>query len=292
MKCTGRIPQCTADRLFNGYSRLANDSSSLNHSDLVTRIRQWLAISILLATTLLNSHGQTLPDWLVKHPSGTPPRLGVLDDARFLARDPHVIDRINSEIVKLHEDHGFRIHLVILSTLIGTTPQDQADQLWRIWLPRENGLVIVFESDTRTFGFGQGKDGNPLNDRNPKQIPTFEIRSILNRALIPADQKLSTEDYFQAVVGNIVSSLNGYFVSRRQAPSSQRSVRIALLFIGGASLLGLGAIGAGALVRYSRLTHARGFQFPPTEVRERLGAPCGASVTSRRFAPPTLAPPG
>lgn len=255
------------------------------------RIRQWLAITLVLAATLFYCHGQTLPDWLAKHPSGTPPRLGILDDARFLSRDPQVIDHINSEIVKLYEDHGFRIHLVILSTLIGTTPQDQADQLWKIWLPQGNGLVIVFESDTRTFGFGQGKDDNPLNGRNSQQTPAFEINAILNRSLGSADPKLPTEDYLKTVVGDIVGGMDGYFESRRKPPSSQRSVRTALLFIGGIALLGLGAIGAGGLVRYSRLTRGLSFRFPPADVPERLGAPCGASVTSRRFAPPAMDPP-
>jgi hypothetical protein len=64
-----------------------------------------------------------------------------------------------------------------------------------------------------------------------------------------------------------------------------RSLRFALLTIGGLALLALLAIGIGALARMRSMAGTRVFRIPPVDLPERLGAPCGGSVTSRSFRP-------
>jgi hypothetical protein len=252
----------------------------------VTRIKQSLAIVFLMAVTLLPGAGQALPDWLARHSGGTAPAVGILDDARFLDRDPATAERITAGIAKLEKDHGFRIHLIIVSTLIGTTAQEQANELRRNWLPDDNGLIIVFESDTRIFGIGQDMDGNPLADRKPDTVPAYETAAIVSRALDGADGGLPTGAYLESITGGMVEGFDRYFISRREGPPPQRSVRLALLAAGTVSLLGLGAIAVGGLIRHSHQTRGRRFLFPSSDLPERLGAPCGAAVTARNFAAP------
>lgn len=65
-------------------------------------------------------------------------------------------------------------------------------------------------------------------------------------------------------------------------------MKITLLVIATLSLLGLGAIGLGGLLRHSRLAGIQSFRLPPVNLPERPQAPCGGGVTARRFAQPTL----
>ncbi len=63
-------------------------------------------------------------------------------------------------------------------------------------------------------------------------------------------------------------------------------MKTGMLIVGTVSLLGLGAIGVGGWVRHSKMAGARSFRFPAVDRPERLEAPCGGSVTARRFAQP------
>ncbi|MES2476003.1 MAG: TPM domain-containing protein [Verrucomicrobiota bacterium] len=249
----------------------------------MTSIKPWLAIPILLVATLLPSQSQLLPDWQAQHAAGSTPEIGILDNARFFSRDQETLARINAGIVQLNGDHGYRIHLVIVNTLIGTTAQEQANELRRVWLPEGNGLVIVFESDNRNFGVGQDMDGNPLVDRNPHSVPAYETSAIVSSAIANTDGQLSTPAYLESVMGGLVGGFDRYFINRQKGPPSQRSVRIALLGIGAVSVLGLGAIATGGLIRHTNLTRSRRFHFPASALPERLSAPCGALVAARRF---------
>lgn len=87
------------------------------------------------------------------------------------------------------------------------------------------------------------------------------------------------------LMGKLAGEFDGYS-KLRDTPPAARSMKIGLLVAGTLSLLGLGAIGVGGLVRHSYLAGARSFRFPAVDRPERLGAPCGGQVTARRFAPP------
>lgn len=100
-------------------------------------------------------------------------------------------------------------------------------------------------------------------------------------------QALSEPNGNQApFVANRAGEFDGHFKRRKTPPPAARSMKTGMLIAGTISLLGLGAIGAGGLVRHSKMAGARRFRFPPVDRPERLEAPCGGSVTARRFAPP------
>jgi hypothetical protein len=84
----------------------------------------------------------------------------------------------------------------------------------------------------------------------------------------------------------LVQETSGYFKRRDSPPPAERSLRTSLLGIGALTLLALTALGLGWLIRHSAKPQARSFRFPVVDRPERLGAPCGSSVTSSHFAAP------
>ena len=250
------------------------------------RLKQWLAFPVLALVMILTARGQSLAEWLAKNPNGNPPASAILDENRILGRDPDRMKRISESIRKLATDHGFRIYLVVEPVLIGTTAQEQASELRRMWLPDGDGIVVVFETDSRTLGIGQDLVGNPEPAETHPRVPSFETTAIINRALAAVDGTQDAENYLETAVTKLAGEFEAYFIRRGEPPPKERSVRIVLLVVGSIALLCLGLIGAGALVRYSSMARVRSYRFPVVDRPERLGAPCGGSVTARRFGRP------
>jgi hypothetical protein len=173
---------------------------------------------------------------------------------------------------------------VVEPVLIGTSVQELANDLRRFWLPDGAGVILVFETDSRMLGVGQEMIEEPDQKAATGHVPNFESTAILSQAVISVNRNLPTEAYLEAFVGKLVEGLNNYFNRRETPPSNQRSVRTALLVVGGLALLGLAAIGAGGLIRYSSMARVGIFRFPVVDRQERLGAPGGGSVTARRFS--------
>jgi hypothetical protein len=253
----------------------------------VIRLNHWLAIWLCWGGFALLLHAQALPEWLSKN-AGTkpPPAFGVVDESNFFNRNSGAFNRISEQLRKLELDHGCRIYLVVEPVLIATTPSELAAELRQAWVPDGNGLVLVFESDSRQLGIGRDLTSRPDPSGNLSRIPSHEISAILARATESADTKLAPEPYLEALVNSLAREYEGYFKRRSTPPPPERSMRIGLLVIGVLAVLGLGAIALGALVRHSSMAASRRFRFPVVDRPERLGAPCGGSVTTRRFAPP------
>jgi hypothetical protein len=115
-------------------------------------------------------------------------------------------------------------------------------------------------------------------------VPTHETVAILARAREATDPKLAPEAFLEALMGNLVREFDTYFERRKAPVPAGRSLRLALLTVGGLTLLALGAIAVGALVRLPSMAGTRTFRFPRVDRPERLGAPFGGgSVITRRF---------
>lgn len=251
----------------------------------MTRLRQWLAIPLLIGALMLHGQGQVLRERIQVPTRPPPPEHGIADNNQVLSKDPDAVKRIAARIHQLEQEQGFKIYLVVEPVLIGSSVQELANDLRRDWLPEGNGIVLVFESDTRKIGIGQDMLGDPHRAENPARIPSYETTAIVNRAIPSENGALAPEVALETVVDNLANGFTNHFVRRGAPPPSARSVRTALLVVGGLALLGLGLIGAGGLIRHSSMTRIRVFRFPVVDRPERLGAPCGGSVTARRFAP-------
>lgn len=251
------------------------------------RLKHWLAIFLCLGFLSLQARAQALPEEISNTGTESPPPFGVLDKDGFLNRNPGALKRISDNVRKLDQDHGYQIFLVIEPLLIAGSASERASELRQAWLPEGNGLVVVFESDTRTIGIGRDIADDPNPAGHPSRVPSYQTLSILARASEATDSKLPPEAYIETVMENMTAGFGDYFVRRDTPPPPERKMKIALLVVGTLSLLGLGAIGVGGLVRHSSMTPVRRYRFPVMDSLERLGAPCGGNVTARRFAPPS-----
>jgi Txe/YoeB family toxin of Txe-Axe toxin-antitoxin module len=249
----------------------------------VNRLKHGLAIFACWAALLFHVHGQSLPEWLSKTTASKPPDFGILDRSGVFHRDSGTFKRISELIRQMEQDHDYQIYLVVEPVLIAASAPEMAAELRQAWVPDGNGLVVVIESDSRHLGIGRELTGSA---ENPLRVPSHELTALLNRALEAADSKLATEAYIENLMEKLTGELNGYFKRRATPPPAYRSVKFGLLVAGTLALLGLAAIGLGGLVRHSSMARVRSFRFPTVDRPERVGAPCGANVTARRFARP------
>jgi hypothetical protein len=240
----------------------------------------------LIAPLLLAGRmaGQELPEWLAGTSNARPPDFGVRDESGFFNRNSGAMKRISDQLRQLEADHGFRIYLLVEPVLIASSAPELAARLQEVWVPDGNGLVVVYEADNRSLGFGRDMDDRIGPDPPPAAVPTHETAAILMRARDATEANLAPEVYMETMMGNLVREFDGYFERRRAPAPAGRSLRLALLTVGGLTLLALAAIGVGALVRLPSMNAAKTFRFPVVDRPERLGAPFGGGcVITRRF---------
>lgn len=247
-------------------------------------LQYWLTVWIFLGASALSGTGQDLPGWFTKDNIPKPPDFGIRDESGFFNRNSGALKRISDQIRQLEADHGYRIYLIVEPVLIASTPQELAAQLRQAWLPKGDGLVVVYESDSRRLGLGRDFGGGPDSADPVCRVPTHETAALLQKAMAATDLNLAPEAYIETLMGNLVGEFDGYF-DRRAAPRpTGRTLRIGLLTLGALALVALAAIGVGALVRLPSMATSRKFRFPLVDRPERLGAPCGGgNVTTRRF---------
>jgi hypothetical protein len=239
---------------------------------------QMTRVFLILSAIMPCGRGEALPEALAR-----PPESGVLDTGGLFQRDAAALERVRSKIRKLHQEHGYRMYVVVEPVFMSGTPAELAARLQDAWLPDGNGIVIAFESDSRTLGFGRDVGEKPESALSEALVPTHEASALLREVLAHTDNKLAPAPYLEMLVGNLVSGFNDYFQRRAAPPPPGRSLRFALLTIGGLALLALGAIMVGAVSRMQSVAGSQTLRFPSVDQPERLGAPSGASAVSRSF---------
>lgn len=235
---------------------------------------------LIWAAVPLPVSGEALPESLAH-----PPESGILDAGGLFQRDAAALERIRGKILKLHQDHDCRMYVIVEPVFISTTPTELAARLQDAWLPDGDGLVIAYESNSRSLGFGRDVGEKPESAISEALVPTHETAALLRQAVAHTDASLAPAAYLETLVGNVASGFDDYFQRRSAPPPPGRSLRFALLMIGGLSLLALGAIAVGALSRMQSVAGSRTLRFPCVNQPERLSAPCGAEVVSRSFRP-------
>jgi len=239
-----------------------------------------LGMAALFASAV--THAQDGPEAIDKwNPPPPPPASGLMDDGGLFQRNPSIAEHICDRLTELHERHGFRIHLVVEPVLMTTTPPDLAESLRLEWLPDGDGIVVVYESDTRRLGIGRLMVEDPAGD-GPR-VPTHVSAVIINEVLAATDKSLPSQAYLEALAGNLTSAFDDYFQRRALGPPREQSRLLAWAVIGVIAFLGLCALGVRALTRLKSVSGIRTFHFQPVDRPERLQAPAGASVTTRSF---------
>lgn len=217
-----------------------------------------------------------------------PPVNGLLDEDGVLARHSSMARGISRRLSELEHDHGFRLYLILERSLLSTNPSDLAAGLQQAWLPDGGGLVLVFESDTRVLGFGRGLEAAEGMINDPAAIPSYELVGIVSNSLDAAKDIETSELYLEKVVAELSSNIDAYFLRKAEPVAKSRSLRLALITTAALTLLALAGMAVGWLLGKSERRHRQVRRFPPSDIPERLGAPYGASVVTRSFAPGSL----
>ena len=205
----------------------------------------------------------------------TLPANGFSDEGGVLGTEPAAAQRIIGLIRELREMYGYRLFLIIESSLISTNPSDLAARLQQEWLPEGGGLVLVYESDTRQMGFGRSLESADGVVENDAGVPSYELVAIVSEALEGLEGSETAEVHLETIITGISTGLGGYF-ERKQAPiDGSRSLKLALVTIGALSLLALCGMGLGWLMGKADKRQSEKRVFPPLEVPERLSAPYG-----------------
>lgn len=247
-----------------------------------------LSMMIFLGATL-PGNSQLASGWESSGDDILPPRpvSGVLDDSRILNRDPESYRSLVEGIRSLREKYGFELYVVVRPVLIGSTVSDLAAKLQKAWLPDGNGLVVVYETDRRNLGFGRGLE-TPIEggSRHPGEVPAYKTLGLISEVMDTLDPQAEPDVYMKNLVTKLLQKYREYFLQRDAPGPADRNLKVALVIAGVACVLGLGALGLGALARRADASDARkSYVFPPVEIPERLGAPYGGGkISSRRFS--------
>ena len=235
---------------------------------------------------LASGFSQTMPEIVgLGEPSGAPPETGVRDDAGMFHRQPSVLARITETVQQLRDEHDFHLYLVIESVLVSGDVQSMAADLQKRWVPKGNGLVLVFERDTKQLGMGNHYEQVFGTDKPSGQVPTYVSVEIVSRAISGVNKDVPAEVFLEDLISRLAGGYNGYFQQEQVPVPGGRNLRLGLLIIGSVAGLGLVLLGAAWLVnRADRGGSRKCFFIPETEAVERLGAPYGGGeVSSRRF---------
>lgn len=245
------------------------------------------AVAMALWTAWICTAGaQHMPEWQSGAGVPPPPEFGVRDDTDFLGKDSGAKRRISDRLRKLEETHGYRLFLIVEPVLIGTSAPELAEELRAGWLPKGEGMVVVFEADTRALGIGQDLAAGIDIDNPQAGIPNHEATAAVSHALVAAgDPKADPAAFIETLTMKIADGIDDYYQRRSAPPPPGRSLRVNLLLVGGIALLTLGAVLAAHFTRRADTGSGAELQFPESRRPERLGAPFGGGhIASRSFA--------
>lgn len=252
----------------------------------VNNWRRWLLLIGFWLGSLVCGQGQTFELARTEDQIAPAPADGVVDQAGLGHRNPALIAKLKEDIRRLRDDHGFHLYVVLESVLVSGNSQLVANRLRRSWIPNGDGMVLVFELDTKSLGIGQSfeQEADPTK-APPGQVPSYETMAILEEARDVVNADNSSEAMMESFVGKMVAGYNEYFTRKNAPVPQERTVKVGLIIVGAAAALALLGMLAALLVKRSdRRGGGRCYYFPEVQMSERLGAPYGGGeVSSRRF---------
>lgn len=218
-----------------------------------------------------------------------PPNL-VLDEARLFARHSERLEAIAGSLAELEKKHNYRLYFAIYDTLIGRTLEEQATALQQKWLGTQPGAVLLLESDSFKWTYGQAapleqevEPGHKVQRDRPTDLSSIDEQSInrnLDQALLAVAKDRQA---FAETLGTGVAREIGTLLDQRAASSAGpgRS-RMVLLSIGLIAALGLVALLVAAALKRVEAKAKERYVFPKVGVGLRLGAPYGGGKISTR----------
>ena len=217
----------------------------------------------------------------------------ILDEARLFARQPERLQAIATALAALEEKHnGYRLYFAIYDSLIGSSPEDRAEALQKKWLGEQPGAVLVLESDSFRWAYGQApplkqeaEPGNIVERERPTGLSELDKQNIhrnLEQALLPLVNK-DRQAFAETLGPGVAREISALLDQRAAVPAGGRS-RMVLLSIGLLAVVGLVALLVVAALKRVEARSRERYVFPKVTVGIRLGAPYGGGkVGTREF---------
>lgn len=242
---------------------------------------RWLRVIAVWLMVVSPGFSQATNFWLSGTPLPTAPASMVLDRADLLSRTPGLQNNVSNRLLELKQEHGFSLYLVIQSGLESDSPLTTASALQDTWVPDGNGIVVVYETDSKRVGFGRPYLKDPVFS---DKLASFEMVTVISEAVHRIDRSLADEQIVVQLTEYLCDGFRDRIVENAAPPPAGRSLRLGLFMTGIASALALGTLIVGWLVRRGNEAKSRRFWFTEIDRPERLGAPFGGgSVVSRKF---------
>ena len=221
-----------------------------------------------------------------------PPEDGILDESRVLVREPERIQAIAAALAELEAKHGFRMYFALYDSLYGRSVADRARDLQQAWLGDRPGMVLVLETDSRTFKLGRPaprqKEIGPsqaVEIQGPADLSSLDLSAVVRgfegSLMTARDSAEFAERLGTGFAGGVATVFEERATRPEGGASKSRMIALAIGLLAATGLLallvvaGLKRAEARSLVRYV---------FPKVSVGTRLGAPCGGGkISSRSF---------
>jgi hypothetical protein len=255
---------------------------------MVRTVRYFSVLLCLVAwsmASLLPCHALEVPGESGLLPAR--PESHVRDNAGLFTRDPEGLSKISERLQHLAAKHRYHVYVVIESALMGEPPVELAARLQAEWLPDNDGFVVVYQSDERKFGVAP-PDNFRMLDENLKvsRIPPYAMVEIFERVgnKLGSPEKIRSDTFLDQFTTLLVAECDAFF---EQIPKEtlQSSAPVLLLWCA-AAIAVVGGAGWWIVRNLGKVDQrkSRTFYFPEREDSQRLGAPFGAKVISRRFS--------
>jgi hypothetical protein len=220
-----------------------------------------------------------------------PPADGILDEARILSRDTDRHRAIAEAISQLQEKYKFHLYYALYDSLIGSNAGTQAVRLQKAWLGDQPGIVIVLETDSGIFRFGQVapkqqeiEPGKNLELAEPLTFSSFELTELVRSMEDSLKSAADRSDYAEKLGIGTAQGISTLLEQREAAPGGDTHVRMVVLAIGLLAATGLLALLVVAGLKRAEAKSQERYVFPKVNVGMRLGAPFGGGkVSSRSF---------
>jgi hypothetical protein len=253
---------------------------------MIGRVRGIIFVLLLLAG--IAAPGRAQDDDFVPPP---PPEDRLLDESRVLARDEERRQAIVAALAELEAKHGFRIYYALYSSLYGRSLNERARQLQEAWLGDKPGLVLLLETDSRTYRFAMPvprpreiEPGTKLEMPESSDLSLLDL-SIVDRGLEGSLMTAGDSAEFAKRLGTgVATGVSAVFDQQATRPAGGNRSRMILLAIGLISVAGLVALLVVAGLKRAEARSLERYVFPKISVGMRLGAPYGGGkISSRSF---------
>lgn len=215
----------------------------------------------------------------------------VLDESRVLVRDAGRREAIAAALAALEAKHGFRMYYVLYDSLFGRDLAERARILRQAWLGEQPGMVLLLETDSRTFKIDRPparqkevEEGTRLEIPEATDLSSMDLSEVL-RDLEGSRMTAKDGAEFAERLGlGVATGISSVFDERAARPEGSTKGRMVLLAIGVIAVAGLVALLVVAGLKRAEARSLERYVFPEISVGTRLGAPYGGGkVSSRSF---------